>query len=263
MRWFAHVLARLAIAATCTSSAVAFDAKSIAANTLSIRGQLVEHLMSTSSQSANSVARLYSVPSRALRVNLPDKSGIGHEGLTRAPRLDGAEVRSYLPGLMRHDRPNTAPRSPILAFFMEGFALYGASYCASPHVIAALSVDSSRAEASAPEPDEISWRERRSAMAIVPTRSKVMELENDADRARPRSEAASGNASFIADRSNRGNWLTKPWRAMARGWVQWRREREIKKAIAALVESDGRASRNFGIPYQSRDEQVARYRRDC
>jgi hypothetical protein len=221
--------------------------------------------MSNSSQSANSVARLYGVPSRALRVNLSDKSGIGHEGLARAPRLDGAGVRSYPPALVRLDRPNTAPWSPILAFFMEGFALYGASYCASPHVIAALSVDSSRAEVSVPEPDEISWRERRSAMAIVPssTRSKVMELEDDADRARPGSEAASGKASFIADRSSRDNWLTRPWRAIARRWVQRRREREIKKAIAALVESDGRASRNFGIPNRSRDEQVARCRRDC
>jgi hypothetical protein len=221
--------------------------------------------MSNSSQSANSVTRLYRVPSRALRVNLPDKSGIGHEGLTRAPRLDGADVRSYPPAMTRLDRPNTAPWSPILAFLMEGFALYGASYCSSPHVIATLSVDSSRAEANAPQPDEISWRERRSAMAIVPssTRSNVMELEDDADRAGPGSEAGSGNASFIFDRSNRGNWLTKPWHAIASRWAQRRREREIKKATAASAESDGGASRNFGIPSRSRVEQVARYRHDC
>jgi hypothetical protein len=35
MRWFAHVLARLAIAANCTSSAAALDAQVGAANTLS------------------------------------------------------------------------------------------------------------------------------------------------------------------------------------------------------------------------------------
>jgi hypothetical protein len=90
-----------------------------------------------------------------------------------------------------------------------------------------------------------------------------MELEDDADQAGPGSEAASGNASFITDRSNRGNWLTKPWNAIASRWAQRRREREIKKAIAALAESDGKASRNFGIPNRSRVEQVARYRHDC
>jgi hypothetical protein len=227
-----------------------------------------EHLMSNSSESANSVTRLYRVSSRALRVDLRDRGGIVHEGVTRAPRLDGADVRPYPPAMTPLDPPNTAPWSPVLAFFMEGFALYGASYCASPHAIVTWSVDSSRAEASAPQPEEISWRERRGAMAIVPssTRSKVMELEDDADRAGPGSEAASGNASFITDRSNRGNWLTKPWtkswHAIASRWVQRHREREIKKAIAALVESDGRASRNFGIPNRSRDEQVARYRHD-
>ena len=265
-RWLAHVLSRLAIAASCTSTTAALDAQVDRSKSLSSADSSWEHMMPNSSQSANSVTRLYSVPSRALRVDLPDKSGIVHDGLTRTPRPDGADVRSYPSAMTRLDRPNTAPwSSPILAFFMEGFALYGASYCASPHAIAALSADSSLAEVSVPQPDEISWRERRSAMAIVAssTRSKVMELEDDADRAGPGSEAASGNASFITDRSNRGNWLTRPWRAIARRWAQRRREREIKKAIAALVESDGSASRNFGIPNRSRDGQVARYRRDC
>jgi hypothetical protein len=214
--------------------------------------------MSKSPQSANRVTRLYGLPGRSLRV---DRRDIGHDGLTRAPRLDGTDV---MPA--RLDRQDTTPwSSSILAFFMEGFALYGASYHASPYAIAASPADRSRAEASAPQPEESSWRARRRAMAIVfsATHSGVAEPEGDINRAAPGSETASGDTSFDTDRSNGRSWLTKPWQAIAGRWAQGRREREIKKAFAALVEPDRRASRNFGIPHRSAIEQVARYRRDC
>lgn len=93
--------------------------------------------------------------------------------------------------------------------------------------------------------------------------SVVTELEDDIDRAAPGSETASGDTSFDAGRLNGRSWPTKRWHAIAGRWAQGRREREIKKAFAALVEADRRASRNFGIPHRSRIEQVARYRRDC
>jgi hypothetical protein len=214
--------------------------------------------MSKSPQSANRVTRLYGLPGRSLRV---DRRDIGHDGLTRAPRLDGTDV---MPA--RLDRQDTTPwSSSILAFFMEGFALYGASYHASPYAIAASPADRSRAEANAPQPEESSWRARRRAMAIVfsATHSGVAEPEGDINRAAPGSETASGDTSFDTDRSKGRSWLTKPWQAIAGRWAQGRREREIKKAFAALVEPDRRASRNFGIPHRSAIEQVARYRRDC
>jgi hypothetical protein len=200
--------------------------------------------MSNSSKSVNSVIRMYNVPSRALRVDLPDICGTVHDGLTRAPRLDEAELRSRLsvvPAMTRLDRQNTAPWSSILAFFIEGLALYGASYCASPHALARWSpVEPSPTRASAPEPEEISWRARRRAMAIVSfsIRYEVTEVEDDADRAGPGSETVSGDASSDTDRSNRRHWLTKPWHAIASRWAQRRREREIKKAIAGLLELD-------------------------
>jgi hypothetical protein len=224
--------------------------------------------MPKSSKSANSVTRLYGVPSRALCVGSRDRRDIMHDGLARAPRLDGADVRSrppVMPATTRLDRQDTAPWSSILAFFMEGFALYGASYCAYPHAIATSPVETSPTQASAPPPDEISWRERRRAMAIVSssTHSEVTEVAGDANRAGPRSETASGNEFFDTDRSNRRNWLTKPWHAVASRWAQRRRERVIKKAIAALVELDSGASPDIGNLNRSRDEQVARYRRDC
>lgn len=217
--------------------------------------------MSKSPQSANRVTRLYGLPSRLLRVDPRDRRDIGHDGLTRAPRLDGTDVSPA-----RLDRQDTTSwSSSILAFFMEGFALYGASYHASPHAIAASPADTSRAEASAPQPEEISWRARRRAMAIVfsAMHPGVAELEGDINRAAPGSETASGDTSFDVDRSNGRSWLTKPWQAITARWAQGRRQREIKKAFAALMEPDRRASRNFGIPHRSRIEEIARYRRDC
>jgi hypothetical protein len=217
--------------------------------------------MSKSPQTANGVARLYDLPSRSLRVDPRDRRDIGHDRLKRAPRLDGADV---MPA--RLDRQDTTPwPSSILAFFMEGFASYAASYHASPPAIAASPADTFRAEASAPQQEEVSWHARRRAMAIVSSAmySGVAELEDDINRAAPESETASGDTSFDAGRSNGRSWLTKAWHAIAGRWAQGRREREIKKAFAAVVEADRRASRNFGIPHRSPIEEVARYRRDC
>jgi hypothetical protein len=148
-----------------------------------------EYLMSNSPKSANSVTRLYGVPGRALDVGLRDRRDIVHDGLMRAPRLDGADVRprpSVMPAMMRPDRQDSASwSSPILAFFMEGFALYGASYCGSRHAMSPA--DTSAAAASAPEPEESSWRARRRAMAIVSSamRSGPTEVGEDANRAWP------------------------------------------------------------------------------
>jgi hypothetical protein len=222
--------------------------------------------MPNSSKSANRVTRLHNIPSRALRGGLRDGRDFVHEGLTRAPRLDGADARLSASAMTQPDRPNTPPwSSSILAFFMEGFALYGASYCASPHAIVTSPVESSSAQATAPQSEEISWRQRRRAMAIVSfsTRSEVTEFEDHTDRAGSGSEIGSGRALLYTDRSNRRNWLTERWHAIASRWAQRRREREIKKAIAALMEPGRGSSRNIGIANRSRIEQIARYRRDC
>jgi hypothetical protein len=225
--------------------------------------------MSKSPPAASRVTRLYDLPSRSLRDNPRDRPGMMHDGLTRAPRLDGTDARSQpsvVAAVRRRDRQDTSPwSSSILAFFMEGFALYGASYLAYPHAPAASPVEPSATRVRAPEPEEISWRARRRAMAIVASAmdSRVTEVEDEINRAGPGSETASGDILFETDRSNRWNWLLRPWHAIASRSARRRREREIKKAVAALVEPDRRASRNFGIPNRSGIEQVTRYRRDC
>ena len=87
--------------------------------------------MLNSPGSLNGLARRYSVPSRELRIALRDNSSPTHENLARAPRLDLADVKSppvIMPTMTRADRQKTAPWSPLFTSFIEGFALYGASY---------------------------------------------------------------------------------------------------------------------------------------
>jgi hypothetical protein len=221
--------------------------------------------MSKSPQAASRVTRLYDLPSRSLRDNPRDRPGMMRDGLTRPPRLDGTDARSQ-PSVRRRDRLDTTPwSSPILAFFMEGFALYGASYHAYPHAPAASPAEPSATGVRAPEPEEISWRARRRAMAIVASAmdSGVAEFKREINRAGPGSETASGDILFDPARSNRWNWLIRPWHAIAGRLARRRHEREVKRAVAALVEPDRRASRNFGIPNRAGIEQVTRYHRDC
>jgi hypothetical protein len=224
--------------------------------------------MSKSPQAASRVTRLYDLPSRSLRDNPRDRPDMMHDGLTRLPRLDGTDARSQpsvMAAVRRRDRLDTTPwSSPILAFFMEGFALYGASYHAYPHAPAASPAEPSATGVRAREPEEISWRARRRAMAIVASAmdSGVAEFKGEINRAGLGSETASGDILFDTARSNRWNWLVRPWRAIAGRLARRRREREIKKAVAALVEPDRRASRNFGIPKRAGIEQVTGYRRD-
>ena len=205
--------------------------------------------MLNSPGSLNGLARRYSVPSHELRIVLRDNSSPTHENLARAPRLDLADVKSppvIMPTMTRADRQKTAPWSPLFTSFIEGSALYGASYgCygALLNAIATSSVESCPTEASTPQPEEISLCKRRKFISLV-------------------SPAASPGTT-APERETCHDWLAKPWRAIASRWAHWRRQREIKKAIAALTKLDDGTLRDIGIPHRSQIERVVRYGRDC
>src|ERR1700716_2096529 len=201
--------------------------------------------MLNSPGSLNGVTRRYSVPSRELRIALRDNSSATHENLAWAPRLDLADVKSppvIMPTMTRADRQKTAPWSPLFTSFIEGFALYGC-YGALLNAIATSSVESCPTEASTPQPEEISPCERRKFISLV-------------------SPAASPGTTAPARETSR-NWRTKHWSAIAGRWADWRRQREIKKAVAALTKLDDGTLRGLGIPHRSQIEQVVRYCRDC
>jgi uncharacterized protein YjiS (DUF1127 family) len=274
MRWLAHVLARLAIAATCTSSAAALDAHNERGVYPSSPSSLWEHLMSNSFETVNKAAKLDSFPSCEFGFEPHHSRNIAPAELTRAPRSDRAEVNS-LPAVMPTMTRVDAPWSPVFAFFMEGFALYGASYCGSLHAIATSAIEACPTEAQAGQPERLSVRERRGSIAIVYSSTSPelagAEPRNETNRAGPESEVSSEDAGLSrfyswpssTDRSSRRNWLTRPWAAIASRWVHWRREREIKRAVAVLVEFDDRTLRDIGIRCRTGIEQVVRYGRDC
>jgi len=225
----------------------------------------LEHLMSKSTKSVNKIGRPYRVPSRELRFDVRDTRDVAREGLQARPH-DGAGASG---------RRNTAPWSSVFTFLMEGFALYGASYCGLPHAIATSPIESCPGEAHAAQAERLSVRERRGSIAIVYSSTGPelagAELENETNRTGPESEVSSEDAGLSrcyswpssTDCSNRRNWLTRPWAAITRRWAHWRRQREIKRAVAALMEFDDRTLRDIGIPCRSGIEQVVRYGRDC
>jgi len=157
---------------------------------------------------------------------------------------------------------------------MEVFALYGASYGTLLQAVATSPVESCPAEASAPQPKQISSRERRSFTPIVFSNREVRgpELENDTNRNRRESEVLHestglagicGSPSFNTDRADGRNWLSRSWTVIASRWGHWHREREIKKAVARLAELDDRTLRDMGIPHRSQIELIVRCGRAC
>jgi uncharacterized protein YjiS (DUF1127 family) len=221
--------------------------------------------------SPRSVNRRYNLQSHDLYPDVRDDGGTTHEYPAQTPRPDLAEMSSRpsaAPTMARADRQNTAPGSSMFAFFIEGFALYGASL----HAIATSLAESSSRQAKV---EKLSPRERCRSLTIVASSTSpkltATELENDTNRAGPGSKAPFEDAvlaqsysspSFTA-RSNYRSWLTRPWSTVRSRWARWRREREIKKVVAALVELDDRTLRDIGIPHRSQIERLVRYCFDC
>jgi uncharacterized protein YjiS (DUF1127 family) len=153
----------------------------------------------------------------------------------------------------------------VLWFFLEGFALYGASV----HWVATTAVTAIASEVDARQRQKPARRERRrSILPVSPAaRAEVTVLE--------REDAVAGTASGTRMPSRRNGfasagrevdryrfvhpgWLAKIWRALASRWVKRRREREVRKAVAALAEYDDRTLRDMGILDRSEIEQIVR-----
>jgi uncharacterized protein YjiS (DUF1127 family) len=61
----------------------------------------------------------------------------------------------------------------------------------------------------------------------------------------------------------RWNSSASPYDGAVTLWDHWRREREIKKAVAALAQFDERTLRDMGISSRSEIEQAVRFCHDC
>lgn len=234
--------------------------------------------MLNSSDAANRIARRNHGPGRDLHFDSRE-SGSAAFGRARTSRLDLVNVNSppaVTPATVRADRDDGTFWWSVFTSLLEGFALYGAaygSYGTYLHATATSPVKSPSPEASSPDPEIISPRERPRFIAIVYSNTEVTrpKLEDDTVGNRLGLVASENtdpavfgsSLSLDRDRSNQRHWLTKRWIVFVSRWAHWHREREIKKAVARLAEFDDEALRNMGIPHRSQIESVVRYCHDC
>jgi uncharacterized protein YjiS (DUF1127 family) len=212
------------------------------------------------SQSAIVAVRRYSPPGLASRAAPHDRCDNSPEQLT--PTTDISEAR---PATGQAD----AIWQSVLWFCLEGFAVYGASF----HGLATNAVTTITSEVGAQRPQVLPRRERRKSISLVSSSAcaeiTVLEREDAIDRRAFGTRMPSTTDGFASParqvdryRLVPPGWLAMIWRAIASRWAKWRREGEVKKAVAALAQYDDRTLRDMGIPHRSQIEQIVRDGRD-
>ena len=208
------------------------------------------------SQSAIAAVRRHGTPEQASRVAARDRREI-------LPELTSAESSEANPAMAQAD----ATRLSMFWLFLEGFAVYGALF----HGFATTAVT---IEVGARRPLELSRRQRRQSASPVPSSARVemtvLEREDAIDRTSfgKRIPFRRDGRQFPAGKVDRyrfvhPGWLSMIWRAIASGWAERRREREIQRAVAALADYDDRILLDMGISHRSQIEQIVRNGRDC
>jgi hypothetical protein len=190
------------------------------------------------------------------------------EGSKQIPDPSGSEAKplpARKPAMGRAD----AIWQSVLWFFLEGFALYSASV----HWVATTAVTTIANEVDARQRQKPAQSERQKSVSLASFAARaettLVQRDGAANRTAFESWTPSTRDAFASPvrevdryRLVHPGWPAMIWRAVAGGWAKWRREREIKKAVAALAEYDDRMLRDMGIPHRSRIEQIVRYGRD-
>ena len=224
----------------------------------SLRINFTEHPM-LNSRSAIAAVRRHSNPERASRVPARDRRDIHPE--QSAPTTVMSEARSAI------GPADTIWRS-VLWFFLEGFALYGASV----HWVATTAVTAIATEVDARLRQKFAGSQRQkhaSLAAPAAGHGTLLGREDAVDRTASGTRMPSTGDGFApavreVDRYRfvSPGWLVVIWRVTANRWVIWRRERQIKVTVAALSEQDDRTLRDVGIPLRSQIEQIVRQGRN-
>jgi hypothetical protein len=170
--------------------------------------------------------------------------------------------------LLPETRPAMAQPDPIWPslfwFFLEGFALYGASL----HGLATTVVTAISSEPGARRPQEPPQRPQGKSISLGSSSARaeltVMEREVAIETRMPSTRDGLPSPAREVDRyrSVHPFWLAMIWRGIASRRAKRRREREVKEAVAPLEQYDDRTPRDMGIPHRSQIEQIVRYGRD-
>jgi len=230
----------------------------------SFTSSLPENLMSSSSQSANAVVRRNGVPPHALLIGARDGRGLLPERSKQIPESSETAAKSLPATRPATGRADTIWQS-VLWFFLEGFALYGASL----HWVATTAVTAIASEVDARQRQKPARSERQKSISLVSSAARpeitVLGREDAIDRIAFGARVPCTGDGFASParevdryRFVHPSWLAMIWRAIASQWAKRRREREIKKAVTALAEFDDRTLRDMGIPHRSQIEQIVR-----
>jgi uncharacterized protein YjiS (DUF1127 family) len=126
----------------------------------------------------------------------------------------------------------------VFGYFIESFALYAASMHPTP----LFPVEPRPDQQDMPRPRQVSRHERRGFLKLVSTTGGEGPSSLRPEPASSPAPPAGSAVGFAGDSQ---------------------RERDIKRAVAALAELDGRTLRDLGIPHRSHIEQTVRYCHDC
>jgi uncharacterized protein YjiS (DUF1127 family) len=185
------------------------------------------------------------------------------------------ERRSIVTEPAEMDRAPLTLWSALLGYVMEGFVLYGASV----HPNACFPIE--RFMERFPVDHYISQSGGLSPLigcgAVVPYSADPLERVAQSEHGKNRNtsgetKCSSAEAGVFEPNSftshGVGRWNTRwswhlYWSLIAGFRTDWRREREIKRAVYALDSFDDRTLRDMGIRHRSQIEQTVRYCRDC
>ncbi|MGO4511932.1 DUF1127 domain-containing protein [Bradyrhizobium sp. 2TAF36] len=152
------------------------------------------------------------------------------------------------------DQPVTTFWWAVFASLMEGFALYGAALhptAAAPVQAMLEATRDCRSPSAGREPAEKRGNDGADNNGND-NNGNIVRL----DRAEPRDARLERSWNRLGSLgATLGTLMDLP--------AHWRREREIRKAVAALMEFDDRTLRDLGISGRSDIERVVRYCRDC
>ncbi|WFU22965.1 DUF1127 domain-containing protein [Bradyrhizobium sp. CB1717] len=183
------------------------------------------------------------------RVAWSDGRGMARLGPDRTARLGHAETRS--PPTLQAAAPGSQVsllRSVAFAF-MEGFALYGAALHPSAAMPVHAILAARREWEPYPEADEPATPVQNGDGRGTLSTGNVVKF----DRILP----------LDVQPERRWSWLGSAGETLTVLLAHLRREREIRRAVAALTELDDRTLRDLGIRGRSDVERMVRYCRDC
>lgn len=192
------------------------------------------------------------------RMVRPFRMRIGKIACDLDDRSSGKLVRTVYPDMPGYTRrqpvvPVVDAESPTSGWwwtpFMEGFVLYGASL----HPGATFPAEVALATAHA--------RQVRPARGYPPV---MAHGQGSLQPPKQSNVIASEPAAGVELRPpRRGNWMSELGEKFVALWTHWRREREIKSAVAALAKYDERILLDLGIHGRADIERMVRYCRDC